>query len=136
MIQSPPVPRPRAPLVLLLVFIGGALGSLARELLAPVLPDPWFWIPILAVNVFASFLIGWLFILRGRIHPYWTHLLVGGFCGGFSTFSHFSYELVILGDTLRFLEAGVYVALAVMLGVGAALAGEALARRVHGTARP
>ena len=120
--------------MLSLVFLGGAAGSLARELLAPVLPDPWFWAPILTVNVAASFLIGWLFVLRGRIHPYTTHLLVGGFCGGFSTFSHFSYELVTLGETGAFVEVVVYVFLAVVLGIGAAVLGEASARHVHGKA--
>ncbi len=132
--ELPPAPRPA--IVLALVFLGGAAGSLARELLAPLLPAPWFWVPILLVNVVASFGVGWLFILRQRLHPYWTHLLVGGFCGGFSTFSHFSYELVTLGDTGRVLEALGYVALAVVFGLLAAVAGEACARRVHGVASP
>lgn len=126
--------RQRTAIVLLLVFLGGATGSLARELLTPALPAPWFWLPILTVNVAASFLIGWLFVLRGRIHPYLTHLLVGGFCGGFSTFSHFSYELVTLGEAGQYLEAMVYVLLAVVLGIGAAALGEAAARRMRGEA--
>ncbi len=125
-------PRTRTVVVLLLVFFGGAAGSLARELLAPVLPAPWFWVPILLVNVSACFLIGWLYVLRGRLHPYWTHLWVGGFCGGFSTFSHFSLELVTLSDAGRMLEAFVYTVLAVVLGIGAAVLGEGLAARVHG----
>ena len=124
---------PRTGLVLLLVFAGGAAGSLAREWLVPVLPDPWFWLPILLVNVLASFLIGWLFVLRGRIDTRLTHLLVGGFCGGFSTFSHFSYELVTLHDAGQWGQALVYILLAVVLGVGAAVAGERLARRRHGS---
>ncbi|MEM1411411.1 MAG: CrcB family protein [Pseudomonadota bacterium] len=129
--MSPPRERPLT--VLLLVFLGGALGSLAREFLVPALPAPWFWMPILTVNVLASFLIGWLFVLRGRLSPGLTHLLVGGFCGGFSTFSQFSYELIALADAGALLEATVYVMLACVLGIGAAGAGEAAARRVHGS---
>ncbi|MEE4175485.1 MAG: CrcB family protein [Xanthomonadales bacterium] len=126
------VPHERPGVVLALVFLGGALGAVAREFLAPALPDPWFWFPILLVNVLASFLMGWLFMLRGRWHPYWTHTLVGGFCGGFSTFSHFSYELVTLADAARYLEAGGYIALAVVFGIAAAVAGEWFGGRLHG----
>lgn len=134
--RSPPTivtaPFRQRPLpVVGLVFLGGAAGSLARELLAPQLPAPWFWVPILLVNVLASFLVGGLFVLRERLHPYWTHLLVGGFCGGFSTFSHFSFELVTLGDARAFGEAGAYLVLAVVLGIGAALLGERLAERLR-----
>jgi CrcB protein len=124
--------RERRPLVIVLVFLGGAIGSLARELIAPLVPAPWFWVPILVVNVLASFVVGWVFVLRGGMHPYWTHFLAGGFCGGFSTFSHFSYELVVLGDAGQFAQAGAYVVAAVMLGVGAAWLGEGLAQRWHG----
>lgn len=124
-------PEHRLP-VLLLVFLGGAAGSLARELLVPLLPAPWFWVPILLVNVLASFVVGGVFVLRRRVHPYWTHFLAGGFCGGFSTFSHFSYELVVLGDAGQLAQAVTYVALAVVLGVAAALLGERLAERWQG----
>ncbi len=126
------VAHERQGIVLGLVFLGGALGALAREALVPLLPAPWFWIPILGVNVFASFLMGWFFTLRGRWNPYWSHLLVGGFCGGFSTFSHFSYELVTLADASRLAEAAAYMLLAVVLGIGAAVAGERLGMRLHG----
>jgi CrcB protein len=119
-------------LIVLLVFLGGAAGSLSRELLVPLLPAAWFWLPILLVNVLASFLVGWLYVLRGRVSPLLTHLLVGGFCGGFSTFSHFTYELVTLGSAGALLEAAFYVILAVVLGIAAAITGESLGQRVHG----
>ncbi len=132
MIEQSAAPREHTGLVLVLVFLGGASGSLARELLAPVLPAPWFWVPILAVNVAACLAIGMLYVWRARLHPYWMHLLVGGFCGGFSTFSHFSYELVTLGDAAQWLQAGAYVVSAVVLGIGAAVLGEGVGRRFRG----
>ncbi|MEJ2534679.1 MAG: CrcB family protein [Gammaproteobacteria bacterium] len=134
--RSLPPGRHRAPLVLLLVFLGGTLGSLARELLAPALPAPWFWFPILSVNLLACFFLGILFALRGQLSPNAMHFAAGGFCGGFSTFSHFSYEIVVLADAGAALEAGAYVALAVGLGIGAALLGEVLGYRLRGETGP
>lgn len=128
--RSLPPGRHRAPLILLLVFLGGALGSLARELVTPVLPAPWFWLPILLVNLLACALLGLLFSLRGRLRPNTMHFAAGGFCGGFSTFSHFSYEIVALADAGAAVEAATYVALAVGLGIAAAVGGERLGERL------
>ena len=111
------------------VFAGGAAGSLARELLAPVLPGLWVWLPILIINVMASFLIGWLYVARDRLHPRMMHLGAVGFCGGFSTFSHFTHDtsdLILAGQVLESLGM---VAAAVGLGLAAAVAGEAIGRR-------
>jgi CrcB protein len=120
-------------MVLLMVFLGGSVGSLARELLTPWLPGPWDWFPTLLVNVSACLLIGWLFTLRGRLPATVMHLGVGGFCGGFSTFSHLSYEVVVLADAGQALEASVYIAASVGLGIGAAMLGEALGGGLAGS---
>jgi CrcB protein len=80
---------------LALVALGGALGSVARALIGRAIPSstlPWGTI---LVNVIGSLLIGWL---MGRItpfnegqipaHSFW----VVGVCGGFTTFSTFSWQ--------------------------------------------
>lgn len=111
------------------VFVGGTAGSLARELLAPLLPDIRAWLPILIINVAASFLIGWLYATRDGLHPRMMHLGAVGFCGGFSTFSHFTRDtsdLIMAGQALGALAM---VAAAVSLGLAAAVAGEAAGRR-------
>lgn len=113
----------------ILVFIGGTAGSLARELLAPLLPGIWVWLPILIINVLASFLIGWLYAARDGFHPRMMHLGAVGFCGGFSTFSHFTHDTSDLILAGRIVEAAAMVAAAVGLGLAAAVAGEALGRR-------
>ncbi len=113
----------------ILVFVGGTAGSLARELLAPLLPGYWVWLPILIINVMASFLIGWLYVARDRLHPRMMHLGAVGFCGGFSTFSHFTHDTSDLILAGRMLEALGMVAAAVGLGLAAAVAGEAIGRR-------
>lgn len=78
-----------------LVALGGAAGSVARALASWALPAgrlPWATI---VVNVVGSLAIGWLMArLDGtesgpvRAHSFW----VVGFCGGFTTFSAFSWQ--------------------------------------------
>ena len=111
------------------VFVGGMLGSLMREFLAPLLPAPWVWAPILVINVAASFLIGWLYGARDRLHPSVMHLGAVGFCGGFSTFSHFTHDTADLIASGAIVEAVLAVGVAVALGLAAAVAGEALGLR-------
>src|SRR5882757_7232554 len=80
---------------LCLIAAGGALGSVARALLGWAIPAgrlPWATI---AINIAGSLLIGWL---MGRLsplneanlrsHSFW----VIGICGGFTTFSSFSWQ--------------------------------------------
>ncbi len=82
---------------LCLVAAGGALGSVARALVAWAIPAgrlPWATI---AINITGSLLIGWL---MGRLTPVSEHNLrehsfwVVGICGGFTTFSAFSWQTI------------------------------------------
>jgi CrcB protein len=79
----------------LLVAAGGAAGSLTRALAAALLaaaraPFPW---ATLLVNALGSLLIGLLMArLPAADAPRWHALLATGFCGGFTTFSTFSWQ--------------------------------------------
>ena len=83
---------------LLLVFVGGGIGSALRYLIGKTLNDPdingFPWGTFL-VNLLGSLIIGLLFgwALQKSKLPTDTLLLVAvGFCGGFTTFSAFAFE--------------------------------------------
>ena len=116
----------------LLVFVGGGAGSVLRFLISKNL-NAFTSLPLgtLLVNVLGSLLIG-IFLGLGlrqeMLSPNATLLLATGFCGGFTTFSAFSYEnqaLLKAGDYLNF---GIYSAGSIFLGIAAVLAGLWLSR--------
>lgn len=79
------------------VFIGGGLGSLCRFGLSQWLNRPFSypWGTFLA-NGLSCILLGILVALvsKNALPIEYRLLLITGFCGGFSTFSTFSNELV------------------------------------------
>lgn len=119
---------------LALVALGGAAGSLLRYAVGTAVPHPaggWPW-ATLAVNVVASLLLG---LAAGWAH--WRHaahwvrpLLMTGVLGGFSTYSAFAVDTVVLADTGHAGLAVAYVALTVVGCVGAVAVGTAVARRL------
>ena len=78
---------------LLLVALGGALGSVARFLLSKVVQENAamaFPFGTFVVNVVGCFLIGLIYGLSARSNAVGADLrllLTTGFCGGFTTFS-------------------------------------------------
>jgi CrcB protein len=77
------------------IALGGAAGSVARAMVALSLPSRFPW-ATLVVNVLGSLLIGWLMARLGPVETPGAvslrNLLVTGFCGGFTTFSAFSWQ--------------------------------------------
>ena len=82
---------------LILVFVGGGLGSMARFAIAKLLQQisidfPW---ATLCANAVGCLIIGMLmggFHSSGLLSEHRKLLLVTGFCGGLTTFSTFTYE--------------------------------------------
>ncbi|MGF1594316.1 MAG: fluoride efflux transporter FluC [Kiloniellaceae bacterium] len=117
--------------LVLAVGLGAALGSVARYLcsLGMVhLLGPGFPWGTLTVNLLGSLLIGLYATLTepgGRVaaSPARLQFVLTGFCGGFTTFSVFSLETLLLFEQRSFVSAGFYVGLSLLLWLLAVLTG-------------
>ena len=93
--------------LLLAVFIGGGTGSVARWLLSLKLNPMHHAIPLgtLTANLIGAFIIGaglaW-FNRLPQVDSVWKLLITTGFCGGLTTFSTFSSEVVFLLQAGKF----------------------------------
>jgi fluoride exporter len=129
--------------VALFVALGGALGSVTRYGLSTVVQQRWGgMMPVgtLVVNILGSFLVG--FILRyalgsASVSVEARALLATGFCGGFTTFSAFSYEALALVESGDYARAALYVGASLVLALAATFGGVIAARELlmlrHGT---
>ena len=108
----------------LLVGAGGAIGAMARfglsSLIGRLLPMS-FPLATLLVNIIGSAAMGVLVGLMARFLPAWqgeARLFAAvGILGGFTTFSTFSLDTVVLIERGDLLQAGTYVLLSVVLCV-------------------
>ena len=107
----------------LLVFVGGGIGSLLRHGAQLAIGAYAFPVATLVVNVAGSFLIGCLggFGMRFAWREYACLFLMTGLCGGFTTFSTFSLETVMLLQNGRYGLGVLYI----ILSLGCCLAGVA-----------
>lgn len=105
----------------LLVASGGALGSVARYLLATCLLSavgPAFPFGTLAVNVLGSGLLAGVIhavVITGAISPEARLFVATGVLGGFMTYSTFSFE------TFEYLERGAWALVAANVAATLAL---------------
>jgi CrcB protein len=122
--------------VVLAIAIGGALGSVARYALNVAiqsrLTDP-FPLGIMVINVGGSFLLGFLMRLSLEttgISPELRLFLTTGFCGGFTTFSTFSYDALTLFEAGAIRSAWAYLVGSVGLSVLGAFGGVFVAHQL------
>ncbi len=114
---------------ILLVGVGGFIGSILRYLAAIAFSSQTstgFPIATFTVNIIGCFLIGVIFALSERgnvLPPEWRIFLTTGFCGGFTTFSSFSYESIRLMQDGQFLYLSLNVILSVIIGFAATYLG-------------
>jgi CrcB protein len=98
------------------VGLGGALGAGLRYVIAVSALQalgPLFPWGTLIVNVIGSGLIAW-FASHAHYHPHghvsrWHPFWLAGFCGGFTTFSLFSLEALLLWQRGQAMLAALYV---------------------------
>lgn len=99
---------------LLLVGAGGFAGAVARYLVALALPFIGTGLPFgtFIVNLSGCLLIGFiseLSITSSLVSPELRLLLATGFCGGFTTFSSYMYEIMSLLRDGEMLYASLYL---------------------------
>ncbi|MBQ7472119.1 MAG: fluoride efflux transporter CrcB [Prevotella sp.] len=120
---------------LLLVALGGALGSVLRYLLSGINASfPW---GTFAVNILGSLLIGLLvgMVSKGVLSPETKLLMVTGFCGGFTTFSTFASESLGMMKAGDVLLTALYVGTSVVIGILAVWGGMLLSELFTDTLR-
>ncbi|NEN22445.1 CrcB family protein [Cryomorpha ignava] len=104
---------------LIAIFIGGGLGSIARYAISRLsvlaFGNTVFPLGTLMANVLSSALLAVLVVSIGKeyLQGLWIPFLVIGFCGGFSTFSTFSFETFILINEGKWIWAGANVLISV-----------------------
>lgn len=115
--------------VVLLIGIGSFIGGVSRyysqQIITKFFPSPLPY-GTLTVNIVGCFLIGVIYGLSERgniVSPEWRLFLATGFCGGFTTFSTFSYESIGLVHDREFFYLSLYVALSVIVGFAATFLG-------------
>ena len=118
------------------IAIGGTLGCWARYAQTNLVQAVFgrdFPLATLSINVIGSFLMGFLFILtleRLMIPPGVRVGVLTGVLGGYTTFSTFEMETLLLAENGELLKAALYVVLSVVIGFAAAFGGAFLARNL------
>lgn len=105
-----------------LVGLGGALGAMARFGLGSAIGRVWtssFPLATLVINLVGAVLMGLFIGLLARVLPAWSEparlFIAVGVLGGFTTFSSFSLETVMLIERGHVLSAATYVLLSVVV---------------------
>jgi CrcB protein len=123
-----------APGAVAAVAIGGAIGSVARLLIGAAIQQRvggGFPLGTLAINVTGSLLLGFLVPITldtPAVTPVIRALLTTGLCGGYTTFSTFSYDTATLIEEGAYRRTAAYVLASVILSLAGTFAGIAAAR--------
>ena len=113
----------------LLVFLGAGLGGALRHAANEFTLRSFgstYPFSTLAVNIVGSFAMGLLagyFAFRGEAGQVWRLFLATGVLGGFTTFSAFSLEVVLLYERGAVMQAALYIVLSVALSVAGLMLG-------------
>lgn len=106
----------------LLVGVGGAIGAMARYAASIGVGRVWphgFPLGTMLINIVGSIAMGLLIGILARTLPPWApeaRLFVAvGVLGGFTTFSSFSLDTIVLIERGEMVQAGFYVLLSVVV---------------------
>lgn len=117
---------------ILIIWLGGGIGSVCRYLVqlgASRMFNITFPVGTFVVNITGCFLIGLLYGLANRyalLTLEWRLFLITGLCGGYTTFSSFSYEGISLFKHGNYMYFILYVMASVVMGLFSTLAGTSI----------
>lgn len=118
------------------VAIGSGIGGVARLLLGNFIQQrvgTSFPLGTLVINITGSFILGFLIryaLATPNITPELRALMTTGFCGGYTTFSTYSYETATLIEDGRYERASLYIVLSVGIALLGVFGGFAAARQI------
>ena len=119
----------------LLVFVGGGAGASLRHAVNMICAryiGAAFPYGTFIINISGSTIMGLIagyLAFRGEASQPWRLFLMTGILGGYTTFSAFSLDTILLYQRGELGLAALYVILSVVLSVGGLLAGLALMRQ-------
>ena len=116
---------------LIAVVVGGALGTALRFGIDTAIPhtDDAFPLSTLIINTIGAFVLALLVARLWPLAPSWIRAGLGaGLLGSFTTFSALAVSLVSLTGAGEWMTAVGYLALSLVLGLGAAALGLSLGR--------
>lgn len=114
---------------LIAIFLGGGAGSVMRYCVQLLLHEkivpynfPW---ATFVVNIIGCLMIGLFYALSAKFNwsPELRLMLTAGLCGGFTTFSTFSNDIVEMCQQGAILTVVIYVAVSIVLGIAAVVGG-------------
>lgn len=109
--------------MVLFIAVGSAAGGVARFLLGTFIQGRFgagFPVGTLLINISGAFLLGFIFTFAlgtPAVSPEMRGLLTTGFCGGYTTFSTFSYETMMLLEDGEIGRAVTYIVLSVVVAL-------------------
>ena len=117
----------------LAVFFGGGIGALTRYFLYLILPkECCFPYCTLAANFFGCFFASvffTFFVLKSDVNSAYKLLLITGFCGGLSTLSALSLEVMHYIQSGLYIKAFLYVLISVITCVVSVMLGMILVKK-------